>query len=237
MAGEVAVPLLPCASIDEVVAFYEVLGFRRTYQQLRPNPYVIVQREDLRLDFFGMPGFDPANSYGTCVVMVPDTGEIFRAFAEGMRAAYGKILVAGIPRMTRPRKRKNVDNISGFSVIDPGGNWIRFFATKPAADEPDDAALSRLGASLKSAVVMGDSKGVEEQAIRILDSALKRYRATATVEDLINVLAYRAELAIRVDDTAAARDYVAQIHDIPLTDEQRTALAEVLSGLNELQAG
>ena len=31
MANEVTVPLLPCASIDEIVEFYELLGFRRTF--------------------------------------------------------------------------------------------------------------------------------------------------------------------------------------------------------------
>jgi len=28
---EVTVPLLPCAALDDVVAFYEVLGFHPTY--------------------------------------------------------------------------------------------------------------------------------------------------------------------------------------------------------------
>ncbi|GAB3932907.1 hypothetical protein GCM10029976_039520 [Kribbella albertanoniae] len=236
MAGEVSVPCLPCESIDEVVAFYKVLGFEQTYYQQRPNPYVMLQREDLQLGFFGMPGFDPANSYGTCVVIVADTGEIYRAFADGMRAAYGKVLVAGVPRMTRPRKRKNVENVSGFSVIDPGGNWIRFYAAKPT-EEPADAVQSRLGKSLKSAVVMGDSRGSEEQAIRILDAALGRYRDTATVQDLVSVLAYRAELAVRIDDAVGAREYVAQIREVPLTQEQRAGLADVLAGVEELQEG
>lgn len=46
MAGEVTVPLLPCAAVDDMVAFYEALGFRRTYRQTKPNPYVAVRRED-----------------------------------------------------------------------------------------------------------------------------------------------------------------------------------------------
>jgi hypothetical protein len=56
MANEVMVPLLPCASIDDMAEFYEMPGFRRTYRQLKPNPYVVVQREDIHLHFFGMPG-------------------------------------------------------------------------------------------------------------------------------------------------------------------------------------
>ena len=56
------------------------------------------------------------------LVNVPDTAALYRSFAAGMRAEYGKLLVSGIPRVTRPpRKRKNA------GVVDPGGNWIRIF--------------------------------------------------------------------------------------------------------------
>jgi catechol 2,3-dioxygenase-like lactoylglutathione lyase family enzyme len=125
MAGEVTAPLLPCADVDEIAAFYAVLGFERAYRQLRPNPYVALRREDLHLHFFGIPGFDPAESYGSCLVQVPDVGALFEAFAAGIRAAHGNLLVKGLPRMTRPRVRKNMGGLTGFSVVDPGGNWIR----------------------------------------------------------------------------------------------------------------
>ena len=59
MANEVTVPLLPCASIDDIETFYEVLGFRTTYKQRKPNACVGVQREDLDLQFFEIAGFDP----------------------------------------------------------------------------------------------------------------------------------------------------------------------------------
>ena len=84
-----------------------------------------------------------------------------------IRAAHGRLLVAGIPRMTRPRKRKNADNLSGFTVIDPGGNWIRIMA---ATAEPDDheVAPSRLARVMQNAVVMGDSHGYDGRAAKIL---------------------------------------------------------------------
>ncbi|RSM72390.1 hypothetical protein DMH04_42670 [Kibdelosporangium aridum] len=227
-------PLLPCRSIDEMVEFYEMLGFTRTYRQVRPNPYVSMKREDLQLDFFGMPDFKPEDSYGTCVVIVPDTGELFEAFAEGMRAVHGKLLVSGIPRMTRPRKRKNVDNLSGFTVIDPGGNWIRFFAAKGEQVEPE---LSKLAKSLRSAVVMGDSHGSDEQAVRILDMALERDQATAAPVDLVEALAYRAELAARVEDEAGVREFSARAEQVPLSDDERAALAGTLAGLRDLRLG
>ena len=103
MTNEVTVPLLPCPSIDDIVTFYGVLGFRTTYKQRKPYACVGLQREDLHLQFFEIAGFDPEQSYGSCIVLTSDIAELHRAFATGMRAAYGKVLVSGMPRMTRPR--------------------------------------------------------------------------------------------------------------------------------------
>jgi hypothetical protein len=233
MAHEKTVPLLPCRSIDEISEFYQTLGFIQTYRQVRPNPYLALQREDLQLNFFGIPDFKPEDSYGSCLVLVPDTGALYAAFAEGMRAAYGKLLVAGIPRMTRPRKRKNAGNLSGFSVIDPGGNWIRILAT---AGEPAKEELGSLARSLQSAVVMGDSHGFDDQAVRILDAALMRDQDTAPAADLLEALAYRAELAVRSDDAARARDLLAQADRVPLAEAERHALAATLTSLRDLAA-
>ena len=204
MANEIMVPLLPCRDIDEILEFYGTLGFTKTYYQLLPNPIVALKREDINLQFFGMPEeFKPEDSYGSCLVIVRDTWELYRAFADGMRAAHGKLLVSGIPRMTRPRKRKNADNHSGFSVIDPGGNWIRIMAAKPDSDATEPVR-SKLAKSLASAVVMGDSHGFDARAAEILDGALERSGDTASATDLVEALAYRAELAVRLDDAAEA---------------------------------
>ena len=72
MTNEVTVPLLPCASIDDIETFYGVLGFRTTYKQRKPNACVGVQREDLHLQFFEIAVFDPEQSYGSCLVITAD---------------------------------------------------------------------------------------------------------------------------------------------------------------------
>jgi hypothetical protein len=235
MADEITVPLLPCRSIDEMVEFYGMLGFAQTYYQVRPNPYVSLQREDLRLHFFGMPDFDPADSYGTCLVIVPDTAELFAAFAAGMRRVHGRLLVAGIPRITRPRKRRNADNHSGFTVIDPGGNWIRITAARPAPG-PDDDASGKLTTSLHKAVVMGDSHGKHVRAAQILDAALERDKDTATAAELLEALAYRAELALRAEDPAAAGDALTRARTLTLTEAERARLTESLAALDDIEA-
>jgi hypothetical protein len=235
MANEIMVPLLPCRSIDEIVEFYGMLGFTQTYYQARPYPCVGLKRDDIQMQFFGMPDFKAEDSYGSCLVIVPDTGELYRSFAASMRAAHGKVMVSGIPRMTRPRKRKNADDRSGFSVIDPGGNWIRFIAATVDRDEREPAP-GKLGAIVQNAVVMGDSKGDHVRAAEILDGALARNGPTASATDLVEALAYRADLALRADDTAAAATAIARARGIALSDAERVRLAETLASLDDLAA-
>ena len=64
---------------------------------------------------------------------------------------------------------------------------------------------SKLAKSLASAVVMGDSHGFDARAAQILDGALERSGDTASATDLVEALAYRAELAVRLDDTRRSR--------------------------------
>ncbi|TDV51092.1 hypothetical protein [Actinophytocola oryzae] len=189
MANELTIPLLPCPSIDEIASFYEMLGFEITYRQTRPNPHVAVRREDINLHFFGMDDYDPTQSYSTCLVIVADTSELFEAFAAGMRAVHGKLLVSGIPRMTRPRLRN--DRYTGFTVVDPGGNWIRIHK---AAKAPE--ARTKLAKAMEDAARQADARGDERQGLKILEGALKR--ATGDEPELQAAREYRDELLERI---------------------------------------
>ncbi len=70
MTGERTYPCLPCADVDASTAFYETLGFERTYRQVRPNPYAVVARGDIHIHLFGIDGFDPADSSGGSLAAV-----------------------------------------------------------------------------------------------------------------------------------------------------------------------
>jgi catechol 2,3-dioxygenase-like lactoylglutathione lyase family enzyme len=125
MANERTYPCLPCGNLDEALAFYEALGFRRTYRQLRPNLYAVVALEKIHLHLFGMEGFRAEDSYGSVIIAVPDPDQLYQNFAAGLRSAFGKLAVAGIPRPLRPRKKHGA--VRGFTVVDPGGNWLRVY--------------------------------------------------------------------------------------------------------------
>ncbi|MFI6760046.1 hypothetical protein ACIBF5_13000 [Micromonospora sp. NPDC050417] len=182
-----------------------------------------------------------------------------------MRATYGKLPVAGIPRITRPRRRKNTGHLSGFSIVDPGGNWIRFTQAAGAADVPDrepdhdDAAPSRLAEALRNAAVLGDSHGDHRQAAKILARALRQAgdatgghatgghatgghatggHATAggaTGGERFEALVYLAELARRRSDDDQARVRLAEARGTELADAERDRLAEVLAAADELE--
>jgi hypothetical protein len=189
VANELTIPLLPCPSTDEIASFYEMLGFEITYRQTRPNPHIAVRREDINLHFFGMDDYDPAQSYSTCLVIVQDTGPLFEAFAAGMRSVHGKLLISGIPRMTRPRLRNH--RYTGFTVVDPGGNWIRI---NKSAQEPE--AHTKLAKAMENAARLADAKGDERQALRILEGALER--TDGSEPELRDAQAYRDELVKRI---------------------------------------
>jgi hypothetical protein len=233
----VTVPLLPCASIDDIETFYGVLGFRTTYKQRKPYACVGVQREDLHLQFFEIAGFDPEQSYGSCLVITADIEGLHRAFVAGMRAAYGKVLVSGTPRMTRPRARKNADGVGGFSVIDPGGNWIRVFRDAAAAPVPAATPGGRLAKALANAVVQADSRGNVGQAVRILDSALARpHAADDDPVERVEVLVYRAELAMVVHDPKTAAEMLARARSVTLTEDESERAAPAFDNATELAA-
>ncbi|WUJ06387.1 VOC family protein [Actinoplanes sp. NBC_00393] len=214
--------------------FYTALGFRTTYRQTRPNPYIAMQREDLHLGFFGMPEFEPENSYSTCVVLVKDIEGLHRAFAEGLRERFGRVPLAGIPRMTRPRARKNNGGVTGFSVVDPGGNWIRISALRPVA-APEQGG--RLASAMENAVVLADSKGDHQQAARILDASLRKAGPDEDPVVLVEVMAYRAELAVTLDDPDTARAVLKRAGEVELDPDQRERAAEALAQAEELAAG
>ena len=237
MVGETTTPLLPCATIDETAGFYAALGFRTTYRQQRPNGYLIVVREDLALHFFSMDGFIPANSYGSCLIGVPDAEALYGAFREGLRTGYGKVPTSGIPRLTRPRKKQ--DNIVGFALIDPGGNWLRIHehahaASTTGVNPPRKPERSALATALHAAGILGDSKGDPQAAAILLDKALIRAGSPAVAE-LIAALVYRAELAVSLDDLPGAARFIAQMRTIPLDDETRAAVQGDIERADDLQ--
>jgi len=232
MANERTYPILPCRDIDESIAFYETLGFKRTYRQLRPNPSAVVALEDIHIHLFGIDGFNPADSYGSVIIAVPDPDSLYRDFAAGLRKTYGKLLVAGIPRITRPRKKYGT--VRGFSVVDPGGNWLRIYKLGETEQEDSAEKAEGLAQIIYVAARLGDAHGDEAQALKTLENGLARFRETAAAMDLAKAYLYRAELAIRTKDHELAQSSLTAAKSLELTAEEEAALTDEFAHVNEL---
>lgn len=231
MANERTYPLLPCRDLDESIAFYESLGFKRTYRQLKPNPAAVVAREDWHIHLFGMEGFNPADSYGSVIVVVPDPDALYRDFAAGLRSVHGKLPVKGIPRILRPRKKYGT--VRGFSVVDPGGNWLRIYKLGDTEEENSAEKAEGLAQIIYVAARLGDARGDEALALKTLEGGLARY-PDADPLDLAKAYLYRAELAVRTGNPDLARSSLAAASALALTDEQRATLADEFTHVTEL---
>ena len=233
MANEVTIPILPCRELDEAIAFYEALGFSRTYRQNRPNPYAVVAREDIQIHLFGLEDFRPEASTGNVIVAVPDPDALYDSFAAGLRAAYGKLPSAGIPRILRPRKR--FGTVRGFSVVDPGGNWLRVSKLGDTEEEANKGRPTGLARVIENAARQGDARGHDGAALEVLDKGLTRF-ADAPAVDRVRALLYRAELGVRLGDLGVAESSLteAEAELVLLTDEDRAAVADDLVHAREI---
>jgi catechol 2,3-dioxygenase-like lactoylglutathione lyase family enzyme len=229
VAGERTHPILTFPDLDEAIAFYEALGFRRTYRQLRPNPYAVVEFEDIVVHLSAVEGFDPATSFGSVVVVVPEAEALYSAFAAGLRQVYGRLPSAGIPRILRPRRKQGTT--AGFTVVDVGGNWLRIYR---AGDSEDDGRDRNKGLTrvVEVAARQGDAHGDDALALEVLERGLARHTDALAVERARAQL-YRAELLTRLGrgDEAAAALHTAQAG---LTEEDVAALLDDLAHAREV---
>lgn len=229
-------PVLTCPDLDDALDLYAALGFRRTFHQARPYPCAVVQRDDMAVHLSGVDGYDPAASVGSAIIVVPDAAALHASFAAGLRERYGRLPSAGVPRLLRPRRKQGTT--TGFSVVDTGGNWLRFYGAADVADDAghaeraegaeDGTRATGLARALEVAARQGDARGDHAQALAVLDRALARHPDAAPV-DRVRALLYRAELLVRAGDRAAARDAGREAAAVPLTDAERRELADDLA--------
>jgi len=199
MTGERTYPVLPCADLDDALAFYVALGFTVTFEQRRPYACAVVELDDIAIHLSAIDGFDPETSYGSTIITVADPGERHEAFKAGLRARFGKVPIKGIPRLLPPRRKAGT--ATGFSVVDVGGNWLRFYRAGSTEEEATERR-SGLARVIDVAARQGDSRGDDAQAIVVLDAGISRYPDAPPIE-LFEALLYRAELKARVGaDTA-----------------------------------
>lgn len=227
--SERTIPILTCRHLDDVLPFYEALGFVKTFRQGRPNPYLCLKRGGIDIHFASVATFEPENSLGSIIVLSTDTGALYDEFAAGLREHFGKLPVSGIPRITRPRRKQGI--AGGFSVVDPGGNWLRINTTD---EEPATVSAGTFERVMLNAARQGDARGDAAAAVSVLEAGLQRHSGTHAVER-VPVLSYLAELLVRCGQTVRAREVLTELQNLVLTENEKTAVADEMSAANELK--
>jgi catechol 2,3-dioxygenase-like lactoylglutathione lyase family enzyme len=216
--NETTMPLLPCTSADETLAFWRALGFTVTYEQRRPYLYLALRCSGFELHYSrAAAGLDPAlETTGGCLVMVDAIGPYHAAFTAAMREAYGKVLAKGLPRITRHRP-----GASRFTVMDPSGNSIVFIQRDEPAelDYGGSKQLKGLARVLDNARILREFKQDDRAAFRALNSGLRRHGDTASPVEQATAFAVLIELSVALDEPVA--EWGARLGGLTLTAEER----------------
>jgi hypothetical protein len=229
MTDATTIPCLPCVSMAESLDFYRALGFAVTYQQKSPNEYAVVRQGGCEIHLFGLKGLKAEDGYSVCCVVVPEVEPLHRAFGEALRRKYGKLPIAGFPRITRFKAGQ-----TRFTVTDPSGNSVIF--VKRSAHEGGDSRANKTGLAkaIDTAARLRDESGDDESAAKVLDVALDRYR-DAPALDRARALAARAELAVALGEAERLRSLREELRRTPVSDEDRENYRHELGAAEALE--
>ncbi len=120
---DLATPNLPSRDFDATSAFYARLGFRTEF---RNQGWMILERGELRLEFFPHLELDPLASWFSCCLRLDDlTGFYAQCKAAGISEAN-----KGYPRLHAPQAQAWGGTMA--ALIDPDGSLLRLIGNKQA---------------------------------------------------------------------------------------------------------
>lgn len=212
------VPLLPCKSLDELLAFYTQLGFEITYHQKSPNPYAVVERGWIRLDFYGIKHHDPKKCYHTCYILAEEADDLYEQFSNALRKQSGKLPTRGLPRISEIRDKSY--GVREFMFSDVAGNCIRIGRKIDSTEEHEYpvevmAANKRLSQILDFAYRSEDEPDEYEKVSVLLDKAIAKERGQPCI-NLYKAMTLRADIAIQQSNFSLAKQLLDEVKTSPL---------------------
>ena len=107
------------------------------------------------------------------------------------------------------RLRRKQGTATGFTIVDVGGNWLRFYESGDANEEfsTREQGLARV---LQAATRQGDARGDDTAALDVIERGLARH-PDAAAADRARAHFYRIELLVRLGRT---RDASAALHNV-----------------------
>lgn len=226
-----AIPLLPCTSINETENFYKALGAVVTYKQKIPNNYIAFRLNELEIHFFALKQLAPASNYSTCYLIVKEIDHFYATCRAGLKALYNKVPLKGYPRIN-PLKDIPVYGVRQFLIVDPSGNYIRVGQPIQKANSlvfTENNTAPVTGTPLAKVYELGsrlaDAHGDFETAARELDKALAA-PDTSDKLNLLKVLILRADVALRLADTARFNELVGAAGELLLSFDDNEVVEE-----------
>ncbi|QOC91610.1 VOC family protein [Micromonospora craniellae] len=231
--NETTVPLLPCTSAEEMLAFWRALGFTVTYEQRKPYVYLAFRWSGFELHYGPAPrGLDPAaENTGSCLVLVDSVAPYHATFSEAMRRTYGKVLSRGLPRITRYRP-----GASRFSIVDPSGNTVIFIRRDEPADLDYGGAkeLTGLARVLDNARILRDFKRDDRAALRALNSGMRRHGEAAPPVAQAVALACLIELSDALDEPERVTEWGERLRSLRLTPAEQDRVRQAVAAPDSL---
>ena len=219
------IPALPCESMDDMLVFWQAIGFHVTYRQKAPSAYAVVRYEDdYELHFFGLKGLKPEENFSTCLIIMSEVEELHALFLQRLRNHLGKTPSKGFPRISRMKPKQ-----TRFTLTDVSGNSI-IFIKHGKEDETVSQAYKQAGQtplqkSLNTAIRLRDFHNDDTAAAKVLDNALA-HKQDGTQIELARVLAARIELAVISDEHDLARSLYIQLKNLELSEDDRQLLSD-----------
>ncbi|MDQ3157845.1 MAG: hypothetical protein M3Q98_14175 [Actinomycetota bacterium] len=97
------------------------------------------------------------------------------------------------------------------------------------SDAPESQPAGKLSEATANAVVIADSHGDTGRALKILSGAVAREQESAGPVEVVEALAFLAELAVRAGDTGRAREALDRIRALELSPDDAAGAAQALA--------
>jgi hypothetical protein len=231
------VPILPCKSLDELLTFYRQLGFEVTYHQKSPNPYAVVEKGWIKLDFYGIKHHDPKKCYHTCYIIAEEADELYEQFSTALRKQNGKLPTRGLPRISEIRDKSS--GVREFMFSDVAGNCIRIGRKIDNTEEHEYpveimAANKRLSLVMDFAYSREDAPDEFEKVSVLLDKTIEREKGFPCI-NLYKAMMLRADIAIQKEDHLLAKRLLDEVKTSPLFSNNREKYRTELQRVADLE--
>lgn len=217
----ITVPVLPCKTIGETLAFWENLGFAITYRQDRPYQYGVVERNGHQLHFVRVKGAEAG--YTGCLMMVQNVEQAHADFCNALKVGLGRVPHTGVPRISRMKPGQ-----SRFTITDVSENAVIVIQMgekdQVEYEDADQGTLTPLQKAISLALRLRDFKEDHPASAKVLDMALAKTDEHETAQEKAKAIIIRQELARVMEDHAKEKECQTMLSTLDIPEEVTEAL-------------